>query len=65
MLMLITSWLMVTELMTLLKAGLGTVCNMSFSSLVLKCCLVILSGIVRGMRVAHIHYHIFLSFKDV
>ena len=61
----ITSRLTVTELMTLLTAGLGTVSSKSFRSLVLTCCLVILSGIVRGIRVAHIHHHIFLNFKDV
>lgn len=33
MFMFITSWLTVTELMTLLMAGLGTVCNKSFRSL--------------------------------
>ena len=62
---LITSWLTVTELMTLLMAGLGVVCNKSFRSMVLLCCLVILSGIVRGIRVAHIHHRTFLNFKDV
>lgn len=61
----ITSQLTVTKLMTLLTAGLGAVSSKSFRSLVLTCCPVILSGTVRGTRVAHIHHHIFLNFKDV